>query len=60
MQIITDDVKDIRKAADFIFMKAALLVVVVVFILCYDGLKNNSYYKEPFQNISIGDTVQGK
>jgi hypothetical protein len=59
MQIITDDVKDIRKAADFIFMKAALLVVVVVFILCYDGLKNNSYSKEPFQNISIGDTLQG-
>lgn len=59
MQIITDDVKDTQKAADFIFMKAALLVVVVVLALCYDGLKNNSYSKEPFQNIPIGDTVQG-
>ena len=59
MQIITDDVKDTQKASDFIFMKAALLVVVVVLTLCYDGLKNNSYSKEPFQNIPIGDTVQG-
>jgi len=59
MQIITLDVKDTQKAADFIFMKAALLVVVVVLTLCYDGLKNNSYSKEPFQNNLIGDTVQG-
>ena len=59
MQIITDDVKDTQKVAAFIFMKAALLVVVIVLILCYDGLKNNSYSKEPFQNIPIGDTVQG-
>jgi hypothetical protein len=59
MQIITDDVKDAQKAADFIFMKAALLVVVVVLAFCCDGLKNNSYSKEPLQNIPIGDTVQG-
>jgi len=59
MQIISVDVKDTQKAADFIFMKAALLVVVVVLTLCYDGLKNNSYSKEPFQNIPTGDTVQG-
>jgi hypothetical protein len=39
MQIITDVVKDAQKAADFIFMKAALLVVVVVLALCCDGLK---------------------
>ncbi|MDH4204371.1 MAG: L,D-transpeptidase [Desulfobacteraceae bacterium] len=59
MQIITDDVKDTQKADAFIFMKAALLVVVVVLTLCYYGLKNNSYAKEPFQNNLIGDTVQG-
>ena len=59
MQIITDDVKDTQKADAFIFMKAALLVVVVVITFCYYGLKNNSYAKEPFQNNLIGDTVQG-
>ena len=32
---------------------------VVVLTLCYDGLKNNSYSKEPFRNNLIGDTVQG-
>ena len=55
MQIIADVVKDTQKAANFIFIKAALLVFVVVLTLCYDGLKNNSYSKEPFQNTLIGD-----
>jgi len=59
MKIITDDVKDAQTIADFICMKTALLVVVVVLTLCYDGLRNNSYSKEPFQNNLIGNTVQG-
>jgi len=59
MQIITNDVKDAQKAAAFIFMKAVFLVVVVILTFCYDGLKNNSYSKEPVQNNLIGDTVQG-
>ena len=59
MQMITDDVKDAQKTVDFIFMKAALLVVAFVLTLCYDGLTNNSYSKEPFQNFLIGNTVQG-
>ena len=59
MQIITDNIKDAQKANDFIFVKTVLLVVVVVLTLCYDGLRNNSYSKEPFQNYLIGDTVQG-
>ena len=58
MQIITNDGKNTQKAADFIFMKAVLLVVVAVLTLCCDGSKNNSYSKEPFQNIPTGDTVQ--
>ncbi len=59
MQIITNNVKDTRKTVDFIFMKAVFLVVVVALTICYDGLNHNSYSKEPFQNILIGDSVQG-
>ncbi len=58
MKIITDDVKDAQKSADFIFLKTALLVVVVGLTLCCDGLKNHSYSKEPFQNTPVKDTVQ--
>lgn len=58
MQIITDDVKDTQNAAGFIFMKSALLVVVVVLSICFDGLKNNSYSEEPFRNTFAGDTVK--
>jgi hypothetical protein len=56
MQILADDIKDTRKASNFIFIKAALLVVIVVLTICYEGLKNNAYAKEPFQNTLIGDT----
>jgi hypothetical protein len=56
MQFLIDDVKDPQKTANFIFVKAALLVVVVVLTLCYDGLKNNAYSKEPFRNTLIGNT----
>jgi hypothetical protein len=59
MQIITSDVKDTRKTVDFIFMKAVFLVAVVALTICYDGLYHNTYSKEPFQNILIGDSVQG-
>jgi hypothetical protein len=38
------------------FMKTALFVVVIFSTLCYDGLKNNAYSKEPFQNTLIGNT----
>ncbi|HSQ85457.1 MAG TPA: hypothetical protein VLM43_12115, partial [Desulfobacterales bacterium] len=55
MQIIADDVKDPKKTASFIFVKAAFLVVVVVLTFCYDGLKNNAYSKEHFQNTLIGN-----
>ena len=37
-------------------MKTALFVVVIFSTLCYDGLKNNAYSKEPFQNTLIGNT----
>lgn len=59
MQIITNDVKNTRKTVDFIFMEAVFLVVVVALTICYDGLYHNTYPKEPFQNILIGDSVQG-
>ena len=59
MKIITVDVKNTQKVANFIFLKAAFCAVIVVLTLCYGGLKNNSYSKEPFQNILIGDRVQG-
>jgi len=58
MIIITDNVKDAQKATAFIFMKAALLVVAVVLTFFYDGLKTNSYSKEPFKNSSVGNLVQ--
>jgi hypothetical protein len=57
MQILADDVKDSQKTGNFIFIRAALLVVVIVLIFCYDGLKTNSYSKEPFQDPLIGDTA---
>jgi hypothetical protein len=39
-------------------MKTVLFVVVIFSTLFYDGLKNNSYSKEPFQKITLGDTLQ--
>ena len=57
--MIAVDVKDDQKATAFIFMKATLLVIVMVLSLCYDGLKHNSHAKEPLQNISIGGLVNG-
>lgn len=58
MKILTDNAKDAQKVVDFISIKAALLIAVVVLTICYDGLKNDSYSKEPFQNIPLGDTVK--
>lgn len=59
MQIITHDVKVAPKILDFIFIKAVLIVALVFIALSCDGLTKNAVSKEPFQNISIGDTVQG-
>jgi hypothetical protein len=58
MQIITNDAKDAQKNAGLIFIKAVLLVVIILLALCYDGLKNYSYPKGRFQNISGEDTIQ--